>query len=304
MCSLIQPLKQLFNLLWDGKSNTEVNTVEDCTLAMSGNVCLDKRHANGRLFLMVLKGLVQNGRFLPLLHVNVLKTWKVELGVEMTLNTNILHENLLLLRLTSYMCSVRQHNVPTDRWCELSQSLESLFHNTKVTSSTSTTDSMSINNPVLEWDTDLSSHNHPCYQFHRKPKDKNKGPFYILWHLKSRLQLSCSEKKKVPSAEEFLHEKVTDISSLQWHGDKSGKSYRAALHSLQYLLPVLIIRLIKPVGGGRTVTFCFSGEGEGMANWGREGREGQFLIYYITRWMNRCAFRKKERDSHQNKYGA
>lgn len=144
----------------------------------------------------------------------------------------------------------------------------------------------------------------PATSFIESRKTRTKARFTSSGTWKVDCSSPAQEKKKVPSAEEFLHEKVTDISSLQWHGDKSGKSYRAALHSLQYLLPVLIIRLIKPVGGGRTVTFCFSGEGEGMANWGREGREGQFLIYYITRWMNRCAFRKKERDSHQNKYGA
>lgn len=135
----------------------------------------------------------------------------------------------------------------------------------------------------------------PGEEFHLKPKDENKDPFYILRHQKSRLQLSCPQKK-VSSAEEFLHEKVTDISPHQWHGDKSGKSYRAALHSLQYLLPVLIIRLIKPVGwrvGAHSDLLLLRwrrGDGQ-LRPW---EREGHFYIDYITRWMNRCAIRTKK----------
>lgn len=164
------------------------------------------------------------------------------------------------------------------RWCEPSQCAEGRLHNPehRVTSSIFTKDNTPINNvcPVLELDTDLSSaasltvSNPGKKSFMWSLKIRTNTLFYILWQQRSTPQLSCP-KRKVSSAEEFLHEKVTDISSLQWHGDKSGKSYRAALHSLQYLLPVLIIRLIKLQGGGvwlPTVTFCFSGEGEGMAN--------------------------------------
>lgn len=67
------------------------------------------------------------------------------------------------------------------------------------------------------------------------------------------------------------------------------ESYRAALHSHQYLLPVLIIRLIKSMGGGergrggRNVTFWRSGEGEGTANWGRVrvGRGGRSPDWWV-----------------------